>query len=153
MHQHVGVSSEIEAGDPVRADVETLPAEVRLMVGEIDEHTSLGLDAVADGRSGVQDGLRRDRRLADRPGLVGDVVERDVRRCVREEYRKERWREEPGDSRAQRLAFRGRPPDVQLRLGLPQGDEESEPFEVVEVQVRQHEVDRPAARTAGELHP
>ena len=114
---------------------------------------SVLLHSVADRRAGVEDGVGDDRRGADLPRVVGHVVEVHPRGNARELDREERRRQVARDPLGQRASRRRRSPDVQLRLLVPDRAEEAEAFDVVDVQVREQEVDRLRAAAQGRAEP
>ena len=70
----------------------------------------------------------------------GVVVERESRRDVVEVHREQRRRQVDRDALLETLHRRRRAPDVHLEVGIEQRAEEAEPLQVIEVQVREHDV-------------
>ena len=85
--------------------------------------------------------MRGDRDRADRPRLPWGVVEGHPRRHLRQVHREQRRREVGRDALVERGDGRGRSPDVQLGVGRPDRPEHAEALEVVDVQVREQQVD------------
>src|SRR5262249_59380996 len=95
------------------------------------------------GGGGGGDGSAAERALVWRDVAEGHAG-RDVAKVEREEGRRER----PNDRLAEGQDRRPRSPDVDRHGRIPQRIEEAEPFEVIEVEMRQQEVD--PARAAGD---
>ena len=72
--------------------------------------------------------------------MVRLVVEDEARRDVGEVHREQRRREVDRDALFEALHRRRRPPEVHLESGIEQRAEEPEALQVIEVQVRQHDV-------------
>src|SRR5207249_7747908 len=92
-------------------------------------------------RPGMRDGLGVEPRASQLPGLARDVVEDEPSRDLGEIDREQRRREVAADPRVEAPYRRGRPPDVELRLRVPDGREEPKTLDVIEMQVREEHVD------------
>ena len=113
------------------------------MIRDVGDRGSVRLDPEADCRAGVHDESRRERRALDRPRLLGDVVERQSSRDLTEVDREERRRERAPNSSPEALHRRARAPEVDRHSLVEQGREEPEPFEMVEMEMGEQQVDSP----------
>ena len=152
VHQHARTLGEREPRQPLRVDAGRPGAEVRLVVRDVRQRAALLLDAQADRRAAVRDGLGPDARRPERELLVGQVVEGQPRGHLRELDREERRRQVLRDPLLEAVDGRGGPPEVDLEPRLPERNEEAEALEVVEVEVGKHDVHRPAGQPR-ELEP
>src|SRR6266545_8391311 len=99
------------------------------------------LDPVADGGSLVGDFRRSNGCGPNCDCLFRRVMEGDVSRDIRQADRKQ-WRGEvDGDALGEALHRRWRPPNVHVDAASKQRAEEAESLEMVEMQMRQHDVD------------
>jgi len=86
---------------------------------------------------------RRDLQPAHLPRLLSHLGERELGRDPLESDREERRREVHREQLAQRAADRPRSPDADDALGVEERREEAEPLDVVEMQMREDEVELP----------
>jgi len=142
MQQEVDALCEGVARHPLGCQSGQIDAERRLVVGDVGEGATVFAQAIADGGSGVGDGLGQEPTATDLLLFVRDVVESHLRGNVGQLDREERRGEVAGDALLQGADGRGWAPDVEIRLGDPQGCEEPQPLEVIEVKMGEKEVDR-----------
>ena len=141
VEQHVDVAHDVVAAHPMVGLRGEAPSERRLVVGEIGKRPAAFLDAVSDRRALVGHAAGSNHRRADRDAVLVGVVEGDARRDVREPHGEERRRQVDRDALGQRLHRRRRPPDVHVGSGPEQRLEEAQPLQVVQVQMREEDVD------------
>ena len=77
------------------------------------------------------------------PRFRGQIVKRDASRDVAQVEREQRRRERAQDAFPQRQDRRAWPPNVQRHCPVPQRGEEPQTFEMVEMKVRQEQVNPP----------
>ena len=107
---------------------------------------------VSDGRPWMRDGVPQGSGAADCPLLLGTSWKLSWAGTSARRTGKERRRNVAGDAVLEAPDRRGRTPDVELGVLAPEGREEAQALEVVEVEVRQEEVDR-AGGSASSVAP
>src|SRR6266576_813446 len=145
VNERVDARRERRARDPVGRPSGDCPGERGLVIGEVREARAPRLDPVPDGGTGMDNEVCREGGVVDRPRLARNIVEGHCGRDVPELDRKERRREGARDAFPETQLVGWRSPDVELYALIPERREEAQSFEVVELEVREEEMDLPHA--------
>jgi hypothetical protein len=145
VEEHVDVARDRGAGEPVARSISDWAAKRRFVIRDVGEACRGGFDAEAHRGPRMDDKVGSHRRAIDRPRLPRDVVERHPSWDVAELDRKERRGKGARDPFSKALDRRRRSPDIHGDALVPERGEKAKTLDVVEVQVRQEEIDMPRA--------
>ena len=139
--QDVDPGHKIVAGGPARAIGEFPDTERRFVVGDVRQRSVPVLQPVPDRRARVahKRGPNGEPRYFEPPER--HVVEAQPAWQIPEPHREQRRRKVPAQSLAKRQRGRSRAPDVDFEPGLEQGAEESQPEDMVYVEVAEEDID------------
>ena len=141
VQQHVGPLGDRVARDPVGGHCFQVDPQGGLVVGDVGEHPPPVLHPVSERRPRVLHELATDPSGAQLPFVLRNVVEHHVGRDLVDVHR-EQWRGEVGGHAVpERVPWRCRPPEVDLAVRVPDRGEEPEALDVIEVEMRQQDVD------------
>ena len=118
------------------------------MIRDERERTALEVEAVATVVPGCETGSASTRMPSISQAPTGTSWKLTVAGMLREVDGKERRRERPRDAVPERVDRRRRAPDVKLGVLPPERLEEAQPLDVVEVEMRQQEMDPPSRAEA-----
>ena len=140
VEQDVGTLRDLVTADPVRRHLLQRDSDRWFVIGHVREHVAVLLDAIADRRALVRDGRSVDHRRSDLD-VLRFVVEHDVGRKIGEMDREQRRRQVSRDALFESTAPATPDPTGAPRCRVEQRPEEAETLQVVEVKVRQQDVD------------
>jgi hypothetical protein len=138
--EEVDPHSQLEARRPIGFPRKVACPEGGLVIRDVGEAYICLAEPVTDGRPGVRHEGRQDLQAADGEASQGDIMERESARQVTKADWKKGGREIPREAGAQVEGRRGRSPNMNLPPWLIERFEESEPLDMIHVEVRQEDV-------------